>query len=130
MRNVDAFIQKMKTLRNYFRDELKWFWIKMKKQINRDKHSISKFRVENKIILNVKYIKTIKSNIFLNYKNLNLYKITRVINNNVYEFDFLEIMRNLFNVFHSWLLHLNDDKSLQNQVKKFLSRIKIDENIE
>ena len=69
MRNIDAFIQKMKTLRNYLRDELKWFQIKMKKQINQNKHSISKFQVKNKIMLNVKYIKTMKSNIFLNYKN-------------------------------------------------------------
>ena len=102
----------------------------MKKQTNRNKHSTSKFRVKNKIMLDAKYIKTMKSIFFLNHKNLDLYKITRAINNIVYELDLLEIMNNLFNVFHSWLLHLNDERFFQSQMKKTSSRIKIDEIIE
>ena len=129
MRNVDTFIEKIKTLRSYFRDELKWSQTKMKKQTNRNKYSTSKFRVENKVMLNAKYIKTMRSNNSLNHKNLDLYKITRAINNIVYELDLLEIMSNLFNVFHSWLLHLNDEKSFQNQMKKTSSRIEINEDI-
>ena len=73
----------------------------MKKQANRNKHSTLKFRVKNKIMLNAKYIKTMRLNNFLNHKNLDFYKITRAINNIVYELDLLEIINNLFNVFHS-----------------------------
>lgn len=130
MRNVDAFIQKMKTLRSYLRDELKWSQVKMKKQANRDRHSISKFRVGDKVMLDARYIKTVRPNNFLDYKNLDLYKITRAMNNSAYELDLLQAMSSLFNVFHSWLLHLDDGRSLQGQVEESSSGIEIDEDIE
>ena len=58
----------------------------MKKQINRNRHSILKFQVNNIIILNVRFQKITRLNASLNYKKLNFFKITKIYHiNNVYK---------------------------------------------
>ena len=42
------------------------------------------------IMLNVKNIKTNRSNKLLNYKNMNFFKIIKVINNMIYELNLLK----------------------------------------
>ena len=115
MKNVDVFVKKIEKLQKYFRSKLLWTQIKQKKQINARRHFAREFRVNDKIMLNVKFIKTIRFNKFLNYKNLDSYKIIEIINNCAYKLKLFKSMQSIFFVFHSWLLHLNESNSLFEQ---------------
>jgi len=64
------------------------------------------------VILNIKNIKTTYLNKLLDYKNLGLYKIIRVINNRAYKLDLLALIRGIFLVFHLLLLYLNKSDPL------------------
>ena len=102
MKNVDKLIEKFEILRIYLREKLKWAQNKMKKQINRDRHLTSKFRVNDTIMLNVRFQKITRFNESLNYKNLNFFKIAKIYHkNNVYKLNLLATMKNIFLVFHS-----------------------------
>ena len=74
----------------------------MKKQINRDRHSTSKFRVNDMIMLNVRFQKITRFNASLNYKNLSFFKIIKIYHiNNAYKLNLLATMKNIFSIFHS-----------------------------
>ena len=115
IKNVDKLIFKFTQLKNYLREELKWTQIKQKKQINRDRHSIFEFRVENMIMLDARYQIITRFNKILDYKNLNLFRVTRVIDNCVYELNLSKIIKNIHSMFYSWLLHVDDDVSREIQ---------------
>ncbi len=51
-------------------------------------------------MLDSRFITTIKSNKNLDFKNLGPYKIIRVINNMIYEFDLSDSIRKTFPIFH------------------------------
>ena len=122
MRDVDIWVEKMKRFRVYLRKQLKWIQIKMTKNVDTHKQSISKFKVKNMIMFDARYQNIKRNNKSLDYKNLKSYLIVRAINNCVYEFKLLEVMKNIFLVFHSWLLHLKNNESLSNQ-KSIISNL-------
>ena len=115
MRNVDKFIAHNETLKKYLRDELKWAQTKMKEQTNRNKHFVSKFRINDMMMLNARHLIIIKSNRKLDYRNLNSFKIIRAIDNNAYELKLSEIMNEMFPVFHSWFLHFENNNLMSEQ---------------
>ena len=122
MRRVDKIVEKLKTLRNHFRDELIWSQAKQTEYANRDRHSISKFRVDDNVMLNKRFIDITRSSHFLDFKNLKLFKIIKVIeNHHVYELKLSKSMFEIHFVFHLWLLHLNNSKSLREQHRKSFS---------
>ena len=116
IRKIDKFVEKLNTLREYFRNELKWIQVKQTKYVNRTRHSISKFKINDKVMLDKRYIEIIKSNHSLNFKNLDLYKIIDVIDNHhVYKFELSSSMFVIHSIFHSWLLYLDNNNSLIEQ---------------
>ena len=115
MKNVDDFIAHNETIRQYLRDELKWSQAKMKKQINKNKLSTSKIKINDMMMLDFRYFKTIKSNRDLNYRNLDSFKIVRVIDNNAYELKLSKFMKNVFSMFHFWFLHLKNSNFMFEQ---------------
>ena len=115
MKNVDKLIEKLKIIKVFLRNELKWAQTQQKHQANRRKQSTTKFRVDDKIMLNFKFLKTLKSNNELNYKNLNSFTINRMINNNAYQLNLSKSMSDVFSIFHSWLLHLNNSNFMSKQ---------------
>ena len=64
-------------------------------------------------MLNDKNIKINRLSKSLNHKNINLYKIIKVINNIIYKLK-LSKKINIFSIFHSWLLHLDNNDLLLN----------------
>ena len=115
MKDVDDFIAHNEIIRQYLRDELKWSQTKMKKQINKNRLSASKLKINDMMMLNSRYLKTIRSNRDLDYRNLDSFKIIRVINNNVYELKLSKFMKDVFSVFHLWLLHLKNSNLMFEQ---------------
>ena len=115
IKNVDKLIFKFAHLKNYLREKLKWTQIKQKKQINRDRYSTFEFRVKNMIMLDARYQIITRFNKIFDYKNLNFFRVTRVIDNCVYELSLSKVMKNIHSMFHSWLLHVDDDVSRENQ---------------
>ena len=116
MRKVDKFVEKLNTLKKYLRNELKWVQVKQTKYVNRTRHSVSKFKINDKVMLDKRYIEITKSNHALNFKNLNFYKIIDVIDNHhVYKFELSSLMFVIHSIFHSWLLHLDNNNSLIEQ---------------
>ena len=115
MKNVDKWVEKMKRFRVYLREQLKWTQVKMTKNVDTYKQSISKFKVKNMIMFDVRYQNIKRNNKSFDYINLKSYLIIRAINNFVYEFKLLEIMKNIFLVFHFWFLHLKNNEFLSNQ---------------
>ena len=115
MKKTNKFIDKIEIIKIHFRDELRWVQIMQKKYANRIKHSVSKLKMNDMIILNARFQKTTKLNKNLDYKNLKSFKIVKIVDNMIYELKFFEIMQNIFLMFHSWFLHLNDETFLKNQ---------------
>ena len=68
--------------------------------MNKYKIFTPKFRNDNLIILNNKNIKIIKSNKFLDYKNLKPFKIIYKINNITYKLKLSKFIKNIFPIFH------------------------------
>ena len=102
----------------------------IKKKIDRHRLSASEFKIEDMIILNKRNIKIIRFNKFLNHKNFDSFRIIKVFNNFVYELNLSFIINNIYFIFHSWLLHLNNNDSLSNQIISSFLSINIDEKSE
>lgn len=70
------------------------------------------FKIGDKVILNIKNIRTTRLIKSLDYKNLVPFKIIRVIDNNAYELDLPEAINGVFPIFYPWLLYLNKSNPL------------------
>ena len=68
--------------------------------INRRKIPVFNFIVCDIIILNRRNITIIKPNSSLNYKDLGLYKVIKVINNTVFKLRLLETLEKVIPVFY------------------------------
>ena len=66
-------------------------------------------------MLDARYQITTRFNKSLNYKNLDSFRVKRVIDNCVYKLKLSNAMQDIYSVFHSWLLHIDDNVSLQSQ---------------
>ena len=102
-------------MRVYLRKKFKWIQVKQIKFVDVNRHSISKFKINDMIMLNVKYQFTKRFNKKFDYKNFESYFIFKAIDNCAYEFKLFEIMKNIFSIFHFWLLHFKNNVSLSNQ---------------
>ena len=129
MKNVDVFMKKIENFQQHFHFELIWTQIKQIKQINVRCHFVFKFRINNKIMLNFRFITTMRFNKFLNHKNLELYIIKKIINNVVYQLNLFESIKSIFSIFHFWLLHLNTSNLLLEQHELNFSLIIIKKNL-
>ena len=127
LKNVDKLVIKLSQLKNFLREELKWIQNKQKEQANKKRQSTFEFRVRDSVMLNVKYQATIRFSKNLNYKNLNSFIVKRVVDNCVYELNLSQAMKNIFFVFHFWLLHVDDSISLQDQQKSTVQFVFIDD---
>ena len=85
IKNVDKFIVKQKKLKQYLKNEFKWFQIKQKKYVNAHRAFAFEFKINNIIMFDARYIKIMRFNKNFDYKNLNFFKIIRMIDNCVYE---------------------------------------------
>ena len=61
---------------------------------------IRELKIDNRVILNIKNISIKRKNKGLDYKNLRLFIIKRVINNIIYKLDLEYILILIFLVFH------------------------------
>ena len=128
MKNANRFIVKQEKLREYLRNELKWSQVKQKKYANVHRASASKFRVNDMIMLNARYLKIMRLNKSLDYKNLESFRVVRMINNCAYELELSQIMKECFSVFHSWLLHLDDENFMFEQKNEQSASVATDNN--
>ena len=71
----------------------------MFKYINKWRLLAISFKVKDIIMLNARNIKIIRLNKLLDYKNIGLFKVIRVINNMIYELDLFNDI-NIFSVFY------------------------------
>jgi len=67
---------------------------------NRNCIAISKFKVDNKIILNTRNIAIAKLSKSLEHKNIDFYKIVKVINNYVYELKLFKSIKLIYFIFY------------------------------
>ena len=100
MKNVDVFVKKIENFQQYFHFELIWTQIKQIKQINARRHLAFELRINDKVMLNSRFITTMRFNKFLNHKNLEFYIIKKIINNVVYQLNLFESIKSVFSVFH------------------------------
>ena len=68
--------------------------------MNKYKKLVKKLRVDNKVILNIKNIIIKGNNKNLNYKNLGLFIIKRVINNIIYKLNLNYVIVFIFLIFY------------------------------
>ena len=118
MRNANKWFDERKKVRIYLREKFKWIQIKQIKFVDARRHSISKFKINDMIMLNVKYQIINRSNKKFDYKNFDSYFIVKTIDNCAYELKFSNVMKNVFSIFHFWLLYFDENVSLSNQKKK------------
>ena len=81
-------------------------------------------------MLNRKFIIIMRLNKSLNYKNLESYKIKKIINNTIYELNLFDSMNSIYSIFHFWLLHLKKFNSLFEQREIDSKSIEIVEKLE
>ena len=129
IQNANKIIKKLENFQEYLRSEIVWTKVKQKEFVNKHRHSISKFRVNAMMFLNARYQFTRRENKFLDVKNLNLYRIVIAKNNIIYELNLLESMSKIFLIFHFWLLHLDDEKSFENQKRSKFKFTKLDDDL-
>ena len=98
------------------------------KYANRNKYFVSELKMNDMIMLNTRFQKTTRFNKNLNYKNLKFFRIVRIVDNLIYELKFFEIMQNIFSMFRSWFLHLDDEMFLKNQNDFYSESLKMNEN--
>ena len=115
MRDADKLIEKLETIRVFLRDELKWAQAQQEHQANRRRQPATEFRVDDKVMLDSRFLKTLRPNSGLDYKNLGPFTINRVISNSAYQLDLPESMSGVFPVFHPWLLHLDNSDPMPGQ---------------
>ena len=71
----------------------------------------------NKVMLDARYIKTIRPSVSLDHKNLGPYEVIRVIDNNsACELKLPDSIKGVYPVFYIWLLHLDRSNLLPRQV--------------
>ena len=122
---IDKAVEKIEVLRKYLRQKLIWAQVKQTKYVNNYRSFVSKLKIDDKVFFNIRNLSIARSNRSLNHKNVNFYKIVRVINNAVYELKLLDVMKDIWSMFHFWLFHLNKSNSLLNQRKGSFSTMKI-----
>ena len=115
MKNANKLIAKLKNLREFLREKIKWIQTKQEKYVNQHKTSISEFRIKNMMMLNVRFQTTRRQNKSFDFKNLSSYRVIRKINDMIYELELSKTMTKMFSVFHSWFFHFDDDVSLRDQ---------------
>ena len=115
MKNADAFVKKIENLQQHLHFELIWAQAKQVEQANARRHPAFELRVGDKVMLDFRFITTMRPSKSLDHKNLGSYIIKKVINNAVYQLNLSESMKSVFSVFHPWLLHLNTSNSLSEQ---------------
>ena len=128
VKKTNKLIDKIEIIKIHFRNELRWIQVMQEEYANRIKHSVSKLKMNDMIMLNARFQKTTRFNKNLDYKNLKSFKIVKIVDNMIYELKFFEIMQSIFSVFHSWLLHLNDETFLKNQNDFDSESLKMNEN--
>ena len=124
---MDLFIKKMDDLREYIRGQLKWSRALQEEQTNKYRLPVPEFRVDNKVILDARNLKTSRPSKLLDYKNISLYKIVRVINNIAYKIALPETLKGVYPVFHPQLLYLDDNNPLPGQYEPSPPPINVDE---
>ena len=80
-------------------------------------------------MLNARFQITRHQNKSFDFKNLSSYRVIRKINDMTYELKLLKTMIDVFSIFHSWLLHLDDDISLREQKASKFESIKSKKNL-
>ena len=97
------------------------------KHANNKRLSISEFKKKYIIIFNNRNIKISRSNKLFNYKNLGFFFIIRIINNMIYKFK-LSNEINIFFVFYSLFLNINNNNLLLKQIESSSSSIQINKS--
>ena len=120
---TNDFVAKIEDMRMHLRQELAWARGIQEEYVNRRRLPLSELRVEDLIMLDCRNIKTTRPNKSLDHKNMGPFKIIRAINNLAYELELFVIMKKVFSVFHSWLLHKITDDSLSKQRQSSSSSI-------
>jgi hypothetical protein len=115
MRNADKWAEEMERLRVYLREQLKWAQAKMADNADAHRQPAPEFRVGDMVMLDARFQDTKRTSKGLDYKNLRPYPIVRAINNCAYELELPDAMKDIFPVFHPWLLHLEDSEPLPGQ---------------
>ena len=69
-------------------------------------HIFKTYKVSDKVLLNVKNIKPIRSFKKLNYKYYESYEITNFVKKNAYRLRLFDLLKSVHNVFHVFLLKL------------------------
>ena len=115
MKDADKLIEKLEEIRLYLREELKWAQALMEEQANQRRHPAPEFRVGDKVMLDARYLRTLRPNKGLDYKNLGPFKISKIINRFACRLELPESMQGVFPVFHPWLLHLDDSNPMPGQ---------------
>ena len=84
--------------------------------INRKRLLALVFKINDIIILNSRNIRITRLSKLLDYKNLKPFRIIRVINNIICELELPKGM-NIYSIFHSWLLYINNSDLLSEQIQ-------------
>jgi hypothetical protein len=127
IQKADEIIQRQEKMTKWIRENLIWAQTKQAHHVNKTRQSHSEYKVDDMMYVNVKDFFSKRLSRSLIFKNVESWKIIRVIDNKTYEVKVSEHLKaaELTSIFHSWKLHLASNNSFFDQIESSESSVMI-----
>ena len=124
---IDQFASRMQELKSLLKKQMIIIQANYEQYVNKFRVSASLYKVDDMIYLNTKNIVTRRSCLKLNYKNIDSYRIVKIMNSIFVKLNFSFDIQNLHSIFHVHLLSsIFKNFSHSNHIKRSSSTIFID----
>ena len=97
-------VEKKSELTEYIREEMLWAQALQQEYANRKRQPAPAYKIGDSVWLDARNIRTKRQSKKLDWKNLGLYKISKVVSSHAYRLDLPDSMKLLHPVFHVSLL--------------------------
>jgi hypothetical protein len=130
IQKADDIIKRQQNMTQWLRKNIAWAQAEQIQHVNKERQSHSEYKVDDLIYVNVKDFSFERSSKSLTFKNVESWKIIKVIDNKAYEFKLFDHLKavELISIFHSWNLHWASNDSFSDQVSASESSILIIDN--
>jgi hypothetical protein len=126
---ADALLKRISDVKEHLTWSLSWAQSKMEEQANRLRSPAPELRPGDLVMLDARNVRTRQHSKGLSPKNLGPFKVLESFQGKAYKLDFSEHedLRQIYPVFHPWLLHPYDDQPLPGQRQEPQGPVDVDE---
>ena len=128
---ASRFIEKMKAIEDYLKDEMRWAQATYETFANRRREPAPAFQVGDEVFVDARHIKTTRPTKKLDWKNLGPFRITKVVSSHAYRLELPPSLK-IHDVLPTFRLRLapKSDDILPDQRIESFSLVAVDEDDE